>query len=168
MRLIVILLLLIPFVELYVLLQLAESTSALWTIGWIVATGVVGVAVARRQGLGMIRQIQHEIDQGRVPATTVCDALLVLAAGVLLVTPGVLADACGLVLLVPLTRRFVRQALIGWLRPRALVATREHTGYAGRRSTHRVGNSADNDRAPASDQVIDSYVISRNEQGTTS
>jgi UPF0716 protein FxsA len=168
MRLILLILLLMPFVELYLLLQIAEWTSALWTIAWILATGVAGVAVARWQGLSMVRQIQYEINQGRVPATTVLDALLVLVAGVLLVTPGVLADLCGLMLLVPLTRRFVRQALIRWLRRRTIVATGEQTGDVGRRFARRSGQPPGSDHTAASGQVIDSYVVSRNEQEKSS
>jgi len=152
MRLIL-LFVLLPFLELMILLKLAELTSALTTLGIIIATGVVGVALARRQGLGVIRRLTAELEAGEMPTTSLVDALLIFVAGALLITPGVITDSIGFLLLVPFFRRFVRSALIRGLRARTIVTT-HHTGLAFPR------RPMDFDQ----DRVIDSYVVPRDDQ----
>ena len=102
---------LLPALELLLLLQVGAALGVGATFGLIVLTGVVGAALVRRQGLGVLRRIQDETAQGRLPAREMLEGLGLLVAGALLVTPGVLTDVVGFLALVPpLRARLARWA----------------------------------------------------------
>jgi UPF0716 protein FxsA len=113
----------VPFVELYLLLLVGRLIGAVPTLALVIVTGFVGAALARSQGLRVIRRWQVALAQGRVPEEGVLEGLLVLVGGVLLVTPGVLTDVLGLLLLLPSTR----VVLADWLRRRIERSVREGT-----------------------------------------
>ncbi len=94
----------IPFVELSLLLKLAEATSAMTTLGIILVTGVVGAYFAKEQGRKVIYNIQTELNSGRMPGNELIHGLCVLIGGILLLTPGILTDLFGFSLLIPVTR----------------------------------------------------------------
>lgn len=96
----------VPAVELYLLITIGQHLGAGPTIGIVLGTGLVGVWLARREGARVMRQWQESMARGEVPKEGVISSVLVLVGGVLLVTPGVVADVTGLLLLlVPWTRR---------------------------------------------------------------
>lgn len=97
----------VPLVELYLLLTLGEHIGFWPTVAIVFTTGLLGAALAKREGLRVLRTYQATLMQGRMPEEGVLGAVLVLVGGVLLVTPGVLTDVVGVLLLVPPTRRFV-------------------------------------------------------------
>ncbi len=101
----------VPAAELALLIELGSRIGTLATLAIIAGTGVVGAFVARRQGLGVLRRLQAETDQGRLPADPLIDGAFLLVAGALLVTPGVLTDVVGFLCLVPGFRRLVRREL---------------------------------------------------------
>jgi UPF0716 protein FxsA len=105
------LLTLLPITELVLLLKLSAWTSWPFTIAVVVLTGVVGASLARRQGWQTVARMQEELAAGRVPTDSLLDGILILAAGAALVTPGLLTDATGFLLLIPPVRRWVRAAL---------------------------------------------------------
>jgi UPF0716 protein FxsA len=111
MGLLVLLFLAVPIVELYVIIQVGQAIGALETIGLLVVISVVGAWLAKREGLGVWRRIQAQLDAGRVPGADVLDAFLILLAGALLLTPGFLTDVLAILLLFPPTRALVRRAL---------------------------------------------------------
>jgi len=94
----------VPFVELSLLLQIAERTSAMTTLGIILATGVVGAYFAKEQGRRVVHNIQNELNSGRMPGNELIHGLCVLIGGLLLLTPGILTDLFGFSLLIPATR----------------------------------------------------------------
>ncbi len=100
---------LVPLIELYVLLRIGSRLGVAPTILLVVVTGVVGAQLARREGVRTLRQIQAQLQRGVMPTEGLVDGALILAAGLLLVTPGVLTDAVGFGLLFPLTRAVLRQ-----------------------------------------------------------
>jgi UPF0716 protein FxsA len=100
----------VPLVELYLLIRVGGVIGVLPTIAVVVVTGAVGAALARWQGLGVLRRFQHELSEGRAPTGTLIDGLLILLAAVLLLTPGLLTDLVGFLLLVPGGRALVRRA----------------------------------------------------------
>jgi len=105
---------LLPALELGLLIAVGRRIGTVETVGLIVATGVVGASLARSQGLQVLARVQGELGAGRLPAESLVDGLLILVAAALLVTPGVLTDAFGLLCLVPTFRRVVKR----WLRRR--------------------------------------------------
>ncbi len=101
----------VPAVELALLIEVGSRIGTPATLGLIVATGIAGAALARHQGLGVLRQMQAEVEKGRVPADSLADGAFVLVAGALLVTPGILTDAFGLLCLVPAFRGLAKRLL---------------------------------------------------------
>lgn len=110
---------LVPLVELFLLLRIGALIGAGPTVLLVIATGVAGAWLARREGLRSWRAVQAELEAGRLPARELLHSLLILIAGVVLVTPGVLTDLVGLLLLLrPLRRRLIAKVERG-LRGRA-------------------------------------------------
>jgi UPF0716 protein FxsA len=97
-----------PLLELALLIR-AGQTWGFWPVlGTIIGTGLVGVAILRRQGFRVAEKIAAELNAGRAPVAPLADSGLVFAAGSLLVAPGLIGDALGLFLLVPGVRALVR------------------------------------------------------------
>lgn len=105
----------IPAVELYLLIQLGQWMGALETVLLILVTGAAGAALAKREGLGVLRQLKEDARTGLPPADRLVEGLLVLIGGVLLLTPGVLTDLTGFALIAPFTRRSLAPPLKRWL-----------------------------------------------------
>ena len=103
---------LVPLTELYILLEIGAYLGALNTILLIVFTGLLGAYLARLQGIRTVHQISQNLASGIVPAEELVDAVLIFVAGVVLVTPGVITDVAGFLLLIPYTRTIFKR----WLR----------------------------------------------------
>ncbi|MEM9187901.1 MAG: FxsA family protein [Myxococcota bacterium] len=101
----------VPLLETYLLFVLGQAMGFLPTVGLILLTGVVGAWLAKREGLRVYRKWREAMAQMHMPEEGVLGGLLVLAGGVLLVTPGVLTDVTGFLLLIPPTRRFIAEQI---------------------------------------------------------
>ena len=104
----------VPLLELYLLIQAGTYIGALPTVGIVIVTGIVGGLLARNQGLAVLRRVRQDFQEGRLPAGTFFDGLLILIAGIVLVTPGLLTDCLGFLLLIPWTRQVFKE----WLKSR--------------------------------------------------
>jgi UPF0716 protein FxsA len=102
----------VPLLELYLLIEVGSHLGAGVTVVLIALTGGVGALLARMQGFRVLVQIRERLAQGRLPADELLSGGLVLAGGLLLVTPGILTDAVGLALLLP----FVRLRVAEWVK----------------------------------------------------
>lgn len=102
----------VPLCELYLLLRIGEWLGGLATVTLVLVTGMLGAAMARLEGLRVFRSWQDALRVGRLPEDGVVSGVLVLVGGVLLVTPGVLTDAVGLLLLLPPTRRLIATHIV--------------------------------------------------------
>lgn len=103
---------LVPLLELYLLIRLGTYVGAVDTIAIVIGTGIAGGLLAKSQGLAVLDRMRAELNQGRLPAESLFDGLLILIAGAMLVTPGLLTDGLGLLLLIP----WSRQAIKSWLK----------------------------------------------------
>ena len=103
---------LMPILELAVLLEVHQAVGFGQTIAIVIITGVVGAFLAKAQGLIVVSQIRRDLAEGRMPAPRLMDGVMILIAGVLLITPGLITDTIGFLLLVPA----VRSAIRTWLR----------------------------------------------------
>lgn len=106
----------LPLVELTLLLLLADFTDWWVTLLIVIATGLLGAWLSQRQGWKTWVRIRQELVQGRMPADAVFDGVLILAAGLMLLTPGMLTDLAGISLLIPICRRFYKARLIAWFK----------------------------------------------------
>ena len=111
----------VPLIEIYLLVQVGQVIGAGWTILLLVFDSVVGVALVRREGTRAWRDLQATLQAGRAPTTGLADAALLLIGATLLVTPGFLTDAMGLLLVLPVTRPLLRGALARRLAARVQV-----------------------------------------------
>lgn len=105
---------LIPLIELFLLIEIGRQIGALSTLLIIICTGFLGAFLARHQGLSILFQIQNELANGRLPASQLVDGIIILLAGAVLITPGVLTDALGFLCLIPATRRVIKNMLLHW------------------------------------------------------
>jgi UPF0716 protein FxsA len=109
---------LVPLVELFLLVKLGTVIGIGATVLIVICTGVLGAWLARWQGLGVLRRLTEDLNQGRLPADTLIDGLLILIAGAVLLTPGLITDALGFLLLVPQGRAAVRKMVAARLEQR--------------------------------------------------
>jgi UPF0716 protein FxsA len=118
LRVLVVAFVVMPLAELAVILQIGRSIGVLETIALLVAVGVVGGWLVKREGLGVARRLQGTVAAGGMPGVELVDAFLVLLAGALLLAPGFLTDLLALTLLVPPARAAIRGVLFRRLRHR--------------------------------------------------
>lgn len=100
----------LPFVELYVIVQVGRSIGALNTIAVLLLVSLAGAWLVKREGLGVLRRAQERAASGAVPGRELVDGVLILFAGALLLTPGFLTDVVGILLLLPPVRAALRGA----------------------------------------------------------
>jgi UPF0716 protein FxsA len=100
---------LIPVVELYLLIKIGTVIGGVNTILVVILTGFAGAWLARMEGMHTMLKVRMNLQQGLMPAEELMDALIIFMAGLVLITPGFITDALGLMMLWPPTRnRFKR------------------------------------------------------------
>lgn len=97
----------IPTIEIIILIKLSTVFGIFSTLFLVIGTGLLGAFLARLEGLRVFFKIQTEMRAGRMPARDMLDGLLLLVAGVVLITPGLLTDIMGFVFLFPVSRKFL-------------------------------------------------------------
>ena len=155
MRLIL-LLVVTPIVELYLLVQLANYTGWMFTVLLTIVTGIVGSRLARQQGWATFHRIQKETSGGRMPTEALIDAFMILAAGLLLMTPGILTDLFGFSLLIPFCRSAYRGFLISWFKKTVKVQSFGSQSFSSGFARHESQQD--------SEDVIDSYVVDKRDE----
>jgi UPF0716 protein FxsA len=111
MAIAVLLLIVIPIVELYAFVQVTHAIGFGSALLALILVSVFGAWLVKREGIGMWRRMQQQLSRGEPPGTRVLDGLLLLVAGVLIVVPGFVTAAIGLLLLLPPVRAVARAAL---------------------------------------------------------
>jgi UPF0716 protein FxsA len=114
------LLILWPLVEIAVFLQVVHWIGVLDALALMLVVSLTGAWIVKRQGIGTVARMRAELDAGRVPARAMLDGALLLFAGMLLLLPGFVGDAFGLLLLLPPVRAVVKL----WLARRFTVGAR--------------------------------------------
>ena len=104
----------LPLLELYILIKIGNYLGAFQTVALVVFSALLGLLLARIQGLKTLYQIRQSLSQGILPAEEMLDSVLIFAGGVLFVIPGVLTDIVALVLLIPFSRTIFKR----WMRRR--------------------------------------------------
>lgn len=114
LRVLIFILIVVPIIEIWALLQVGEWIGAWPTVLAVIATGIVGGYLARWQGLQTYRLAQLQMQRGELPGDALLDGICILTGGLLLLTPGFFTDSVGFVLLLPLTRGVVKLWLKRW------------------------------------------------------
>lgn len=115
----VVIFLVLPLIELWVMLQVAGAIGAFWTIVSLVALSVLGFQLLRGGGPSVWRKAQAELAAGRTPTRSLLDGALLLVGAVCLIVPGFVTGAFGLLLVLPPVRAVLRPVLLGWMTRRA-------------------------------------------------
>lgn len=95
----------VPIVELMLLIEVGRYIGAVYTVGLVILTAAIGVTLVRLQGLSAMQRAQASLDENRLPVGAAADGVFLLFAGGLLLFPGFITDAIGLLLLIPVVRR---------------------------------------------------------------
>lgn len=151
----VLLFILLPIVEIYAIIQVGQAIGAPWTIALLIADSILGALLMRGQGRAVWRRFNAALGEGRAPTREILDGALVILGGALLLTPGFVTDAFGLVLLLPPTRAIARRIIVRRLGARFIVSGPAFTARGGgttARSDYDVDGTAseirDNPRLP--------------------
>lgn len=112
MRIVFLFFLVVPFVEIYLLLQLGGIVGVLPTVFLVVFTAVLGAWLLRQQGFATLQRFQASLAQGAIPAYEMIEGPILLVGGALLLTPGFFTDVIGFACLIPQTRRKLAQYVI--------------------------------------------------------
>ena len=111
-RILFILFLIIPLIEIAILIEIGKVFGAAYTIALVVGTAALGAALFRQQGLSTLAKVQMSMQQGDLPATELIEGLMLLIAGALLLTPGFFTDVFGFLVLIPPLRNKIAQSLL--------------------------------------------------------
>jgi len=111
-KLLFIIFLLVPLLEIYLLIKIGSQIGAIATIALVLFTAALGVFLLRLQGLATITKVRNSVDQGELPAVALLEGLLLLIAGALLLTPGFFTDAIGFLFLTPQVRSHIANKLL--------------------------------------------------------
>jgi UPF0716 protein FxsA len=112
---------LVPIAELWLLLVISDKTSWQFTVLLVLVTGIVGASLARWQGWQTLAKIQQQAARGESPAGGLLDGMMILIAGTLLITPGILTDVVGFTLLFPPARQLLKHRLYAWIKAHMVV-----------------------------------------------
>jgi UPF0716 protein FxsA len=160
--LLVLIFIVVPIAEIYVLLQIGHAIGFLPTIALLILDSVLGSWLMRSQGRAAWLRFNRALAEGRVPGREVIDGVLVIFGGALLLTPGFLTDILGLVLLLPPTRAIVRQVLVRRFGERLMSSA---TSGAQARVTQIFGDGAGRPRRTDDDTVDGTATELRRRRG---
>jgi UPF0716 protein FxsA len=102
----------IPVAEFTILIEVGRRLGTLLTLLIVFGTGLAGAYLARMEGFRILQRMRRDLDAGMLPADQIFNGVLILVAGVVLLTPGLLTDIVGLALLFPPSRFAVKRFLI--------------------------------------------------------
>lgn len=111
MRYLFLFIIIVPAIEIGILLLSGKLIGVLPTVVLIVLTGFLGAYLAKRQGLETVRKARLDMQYGQLPGDAILDGICVLAGGIFLLAPGFVTDSIGLLLLIPVTRRYFKKLL---------------------------------------------------------
>lgn len=134
-----------PIAELYVIVQVAQGIGVLETLVLLIGISVAGAWLLKQQGLATWARLQQTLARGEMPGKEVTDGALILLGGALLLTPGFLTDAVGLVFLIPPSRAAVKRAsrglLKGWAKKQYAPGVRIYNATVVRNRTEERGTT---------------------------
>lgn len=111
-QILLLIVLIVPFAEIYLLLEVGSIIGAFPTIVLVVFTAVLGSFLLRQQGFATFRRFQESLAKGEMPAYEMIEGPLILLGGALLLTPGFITDIMGFACLIPSLRKKIAQHII--------------------------------------------------------
>ena len=121
---------LLPLADL-VLIWMLLKWHILITVLWIVASGLIGAWYVRRQGIQVMEELKQTLSQNQLPTNLLVEGGIVLVAGGLLITPGLLTDLLGFSMLIKPSRRWYGRRILDWLKKKVKITASGFTMGAG-------------------------------------
>lgn len=116
----------VPIVEMWILIEVGGWIGALPTIALVVLTATLGLSLLKRQGLSTLMSARRKMDEGSIPASELVSGVMIAVGGALLLTPGFVTDAIGFALLIPQTRQWLLFKLIDRYRDKIIIEGEFH------------------------------------------
>lgn len=135
----------VPLIELYTLISIGSVIGAGNTILLVLTTGAVGAYLAKREGISVWTKIQKELKQGNLPKNELIDGVLLLVAGIVLITPGIFTDLFGILLLTPFGRTMLRTYLVKQFKKSVTINVGSPFQQKNLHSGHKSSNISDAD-----------------------
>jgi len=144
-QLLFVLFILVPIIEITVLMQVGELIGAWPTVAIVIISAWLGAKFVRQQGLTTLQSVQTKMAQGEMPSSEIVTGLMLLVAGVLLVTPGFVTDIFGLSLLIPAVRAALAATVQKHIKtgPAGVFGNSAH--FHSSTYTHSEGHTYEND-----------------------
>ena len=101
----------VPLLEILVLIRVGQAIGPWWTILLLIVDSLIGAWLIRHEGARAFRALSEALSSGRMPARELADGILVLAGGLMMLSPGFVLDIFGMVLILPVTRPIGRRLL---------------------------------------------------------
>ena len=165
-RLLFVLFIIIPIIEISILMQVGTFLGVWPTIAIVIFTAWLGAKYVRQQGLATLNSVQTKMAQGQMPSDEIVTGLMLLVAGVFLMTPGFVTDFFGLSLLIPA----VRNAIVNGVKPHLAASSASSSSFhfqAGSFQEHNENHSAEHDDFSPRQQSPFKEHISPPKQGQT-
>ncbi|MCF8012369.1 MAG: FxsA family protein [Clostridiales bacterium] len=105
----------VPLIEMIILIKIGQVLGALPTILLVLGLGFFGFFLVKYQGLYILFEVRNEISRGNLPGDTLLDGLIVFVGGILLITPGFITAAIGIIFMIPQFRQGIRKLIKNWL-----------------------------------------------------
>ncbi len=107
---------LIPMIELALLIKLGAYIGTQYTILIVILTAVIGAYMVKLEGIGIMYRIQKNMNEGAFPGEELIDGMMVLVAGAVLLTPGFFTDILGFLMVIPVSRTFIKKIVVRYIK----------------------------------------------------
>jgi len=134
----------VPVLELFVLIEVGGHIGTMNTIALIILTGIIGASFAKSQGAQIIYEIRSALNQGQMPGKELLQGAMILAGGILLLTPGFITDLVGFSLLFPVTRLFYTRVALSYIKKKFRTGKWHVTPYPGSTYSNKQDNDENN------------------------
>jgi UPF0716 protein FxsA len=114
-KLLILLFIIVPALEVTLLVASSHWIGIWPTFLMIIAPGIIGAYLAKKQGIAVLREVQYRLSRGQMPTESLLDGGCILMGGILLLTPGYATDIIGFLLLFPITRKIVTYWFLKWI-----------------------------------------------------
>jgi len=142
----------VPVVELYILVKVGQEIGTMNTVALVIITGIAGASFAKSQGAQIISKIRSAITQGQMPGSELLQGAMILAGGILLLTPGFLTDLLGLSMLIPFTRKLYADMTLAYFKKKFQTGQWHYTTYTDTTYTETNENNEEIIQHPEIDE----------------
>lgn len=116
LRWLLILFIVVPAAEIYVLFSIGRLIGGWETFGLLLISGFLGAYLAKREGRRVWEYARFQLSRGEIPTDSILDGICIFTGGLLMITPGILTDVAGLLLVLPFTRPLAKLLLLRWIK----------------------------------------------------